>query len=81
MCEYIKKTENRLTADEKRQLMDIFAPKNIAVPDEDPFRSLCVTADGNIRFYGVYNKKSVFIPNVTDAILSLLTADLRGSVI
>ena len=60
MYEYIKKTENRLTADEKRQLMDIFAPKNIAVPDEDPFRSLCVTADGNIRFYGVYNKKSVF---------------------
>ena len=38
MCEYIKKTENRLTADEKRQLMDIFAPKNIAVPDQ---KSLC----------------------------------------
>lgn len=60
MFEYLNKIENRLTDDEKRQLSDIFAPKNVAIPDEDPFRNLCVTDEGNIRFYGVYNKKSVF---------------------
>ena len=60
MYEYIHKIEQRLSGEDRKLLSDIFSPTVVAIPDEDPFRSLCVTDDGRIRFYGLYQKKSVF---------------------
>ncbi len=60
MYSYIKKIEEKLTDNDKRQLNDIYKPTVVAVPDEDAWHGLCVTRDGNIRFYGNYNKKNVF---------------------
>lgn len=46
--------QSNLTQDDIRQLKDIYAPTQVAVPDACPFNGLCVTRDGTIRFYGLY---------------------------
>ena len=60
MYSYIKKIEERLTEDDKRQLSDIYAPEIVATPDRDPWGRMVVTPEGGIRFYGEYRKKHVF---------------------
>ncbi len=60
MYTYIKRIEERLTDNDKRQLSDIYAPQIVATPDRDPWGRLTVMPDGRIRFYGEYKKKSVF---------------------
>ncbi len=60
MYTYIKKIEERLTDNDKRQLSDIYAPQVVAVPDRDPWGRFTVLKDGRIRFYGEYRKKNVF---------------------
>ena len=60
MFEYIEKIAARLTDNDRRQLSDIYEPTEVAIPDQDPVRCLCVTDDGRIRFWGKYRKQSVF---------------------
>lgn len=60
MYSYLKRIDERLSAGDRRQLADIYAPMPVAVPDEEPWDHLCVTSDGRIRFYGEYGKGSVF---------------------
>ncbi len=60
MYEYIKKIQERLTPNDKRQLSDIFAPTIVTIPDRDPWGRMTVMPDGRIRFYGEYKKKNVF---------------------
>lgn len=50
----LQKMQSNLTQDDIRQLQDIYAPTQVAVPDACPFNGLCVTRDGAIRFYGLY---------------------------
>ena len=58
--DYIKTIEARLSDADKRRYAEIFAPVEVAVPDADAWRGLCVMPDGRIRFYGHHDKKSVF---------------------
>ncbi len=61
MYSYIKKIEERLTEQDKRQLSDIYAPEVVAVPNEYAWHYFCVLPDGKIRFYnGGYRKKNVY---------------------
>lgn len=60
MTDYLSVIENRLSADDKKQLADIYEPTVVAVPDADAFHGLTVTKDGAIRFYGMYRRASVF---------------------
>lgn len=57
MNEYLAAMKVRLTAQEKAQLKSIYAPKVVAVPLENAWRSLCVTASGEIRSYGSLGRK------------------------
>lgn len=41
-----------LSAEDSAFLREIYAPTEVAVPPEDAFCSLCVTADGELRSYG-----------------------------
>ena len=54
---YIKNMEKRLTDEERKLLKAIYAPQVVAVPLSDCGRSMCVTPDGEIRLYGLINKK------------------------
>ena len=58
--EYVDRIAARLTDGDRRQLGDIYEPTEVAIPDADAYRSLCVTDDGRIRFWGEYRKKSVY---------------------
>lgn len=60
MFEYIDEIRKRMSDEDKRFYDDIFAPKEMAVTDEDAWNHLCVTNDGKIRYYGTYGKKSVY---------------------
>ncbi len=58
--DYIENIKKRMTSEDERFYSGIFAPAEVAVPDEDSKDNLCVMPDGEIRCYGVYEKKSVF---------------------
>lgn len=58
--DHIKQIRERMTDEDVRMLSDIYEPTVVAVPDEDPWHGLTVMRDGRIRFYGNYQKKSVF---------------------
>ncbi len=60
MYSYIEKLFANLSDCDKKMLSDIYAPTAVAVPDADPYYSLCITRDGAIRAYGQYMKKHVF---------------------
>ncbi len=59
MYTYVNKIESLLSDGDKKILSDIYAPTVVAVPDDEPYRSLCITREGYIRFYGAYMKKHV----------------------
>lgn len=50
----------RMTDEDVAFYRDIYAPTEVAVPDSDAWRSLCVMPDGEIRIYGRYGIKNVF---------------------
>lgn len=52
--------ENTLTADDRKRLSGIYYPKVVGVQPEDTRRGLVVMPDGEIRSYGVCDKKTVF---------------------
>ena len=51
---------DRMTDEDVRLLSDIYAPTEVAIPDADAWGNLTLLRDGRIRFYGNYQKKSVF---------------------
>lgn len=61
MYNYVEQIERRITPDSKRFLSDIFSPTEVYSGGlEFAWCGLCVTPEGNIRFYSPYNKRSVF---------------------
>jgi len=52
MFTQVEKIQNRMSPEALDQLSRIFAPREVAVPVQDPMEGLCVTPDGEIRFYG-----------------------------
>ncbi len=61
--DYIERIKSRMSEEDLRFYADIFAPVEVAQPDDDAWRNLCVMPDGEIRCYGVYQKQSVFQKN------------------
>ncbi len=57
---YIDAIKNRMSDEDVRFYRDIFAPVEVTSADEDAWDHICVMPDGEIRAYGVYQKKSVF---------------------
>lgn len=61
MYDNIEKINSRLTDESKRFLSDIYAPTEVYSGGlRAAWSDLCVTRDGGIRFYSLYNPKSVF---------------------
>ena len=60
MNPFIEKIYKRLTDDDKKQLSDIYEPRVVTEPDANAWSGLCVMRDGRIRFYGLYDKKTIF---------------------
>ena len=52
----IKAIESRMSENDKKQLGNIFAPHEVAVPIEDASQWLTVTRSGEIRSYGFVNR-------------------------
>lgn len=52
----IKAIEERMSENDKKQLGNIFAPHEVAVPIDDASNHLTVTRDGEIRSYGFVSK-------------------------
>ena len=73
---YIEAIKNRMSDEDVRFYRDIFAPVEVATPDSDAWDHLCVMPDGEIRVYGVYNKKSVFDTMAQRCYLSSLDGGL-----
>ncbi len=67
---YIDMIKSRMSAEDVRFYGDIWAPVEVAVPDEDAKSSLVVMPDGEIRCYGVYKKENVFQRNARRCYLS-----------
>ncbi len=61
----LQRMQSNLTQDDIRQLKDIYAPTQVAVPDQSPFNGLCVTREGAIRFYGDYKRTFAEPDNVS----------------
>ena len=60
MESYLNILERNLTANDQRLLKEIYAPKVVGIPPEDSRRSLMVMPDGEIRCYGITNKKNPY---------------------
>ncbi len=56
----VKLIRDRMTDEDVRLYSDIFAPTEVAVPDADAWSNLTLMRDGRIRYYGHYQKKSVY---------------------
>ena len=54
---YMQAMIDRLSDEDRQMLQSIYAPVPVCVPPENPSRCLCVTPDGEIRFYGEVGKK------------------------
>ena len=53
----LKRMESRLSEEGRRFLQRVYAPQVVAVPPRDAAKSLCLMPDGEIRIYGVADKK------------------------
>ncbi len=53
----LKRMESRLLEEDRRFLQRVYAPQVVAVPPRDAAKSLCLMPDGEIRIYGVADKK------------------------
>ncbi len=73
---YIEAIKNRMSPEDVKFYADIWAPVEVAVPDEDAKDMLCVLPGGEIRAYGVYKKQSVFQYNARRSYLSSLDGGL-----
>lgn len=56
----IEEMKKCLSAADERRLKAIYAPKVVGVQPEDTRRGICVMPDGEIRSYGIAEKKNVF---------------------
>lgn len=57
MFDYINIMKDMLSEDETRQLQAIYEPRVVAVPPFDARRDMCVMKDGEIRHYGLADRK------------------------
>ena len=57
MYSYIGAIENNLTASDKKLLSRIWAPTAVGRPPDFACRAMCVTREGEIRVYGMIDKK------------------------
>ena len=57
MFSYLCAMKNNLSDGDRHLLSAVYAPQVVAVPPCDASRSVCVTADGEIRIYGITGKK------------------------
>ena len=60
MFSYIEKIASLMSEADKDEYRRIYAPRVVAVPPADSRRDICVCEDGEIRAYGVRNKKNPF---------------------
>ena len=57
MLNYLSAMQNMLSEDEKKQLMSIYEPQVVAIPPIDARRDMCIMKDGEIRHYGLADRK------------------------
>ncbi len=57
---YMDTIKSRMSAEDVKFYSEIWAPVEVAVPDEDSGSMLTVMPDGELRCYGVWGKQSVF---------------------
>lgn len=62
----IEKIAKRLSANDLEIYDTIYAPTEVAIPDDCAWANMCLTDDGKIRFYGKHNKQHIFDKNAKE---------------
>ena len=76
---FLEQMKARLTPDSSRLLNDVFAPREVAVPPADAWRSLCVLRDGRVRVYGNYEPEKSTYGNAPDCYIESADCGLSWS--